>query len=837
MPKPIHRPLIPLTVAMILGILLGEACPGYGVWVLLLGISVGTFLAFFLIRKKLVLVLPILFFCCLGYLAIQPWVAPRFQSDHVRHYIDSPAGQIHGQVVSQPVYRHDRTRLVMEIESLESADQLMPLRGRVRLTIAGDTVALSKGDRISYFGRIRSIRNFNNPGGFDYERYMAYQKIWVRSYAKSNQLVVHLPGIKSERRFDLNERRSQVADWIDGQTVWPSDSGMDIKAISKALLVGDRSDISNELRQSFNRSGVGHLLAISGLHVGIVASAAYTLFSFLLSWVPLLLQVGWTRKVAAILTILPVLAYGFLAGMSPSTQRAVLMVAVFLLTLLLDRDQDLTNTICIAGAVILIIHPPALFSISFQLSFVAVLAIVWGMVLMQSVLKDRLEGHRVVTKFVMFVVVSGFAILGTAPLAMFYFNQISLIGLMVNIIAIPLVGFMAVPLGLLGVFFHFSIQPVANIFLLGCHWILGQAMIIIEFFSHMPWAALETITPSLFEIGLYYLTLLSGFIWIYHIMDQQKSRPKSDKTRFVWAYIMVVLVACGWLLDGGYWLYQRFWNRNLRVTVFDVGQGGATLLELPKGVTMLIDGGGFSGTAAFDTGRNIIAPYLLRKKILSIDTMVLTHPNSDHLNGLIYISKKFKVKKAITNNQPADTMGYRALMRALQEHDIETPSYRILDRDMEFEGGLIEILHPPCDFLSEGLSRRQQNRNNNSIVIKVTHGRQAFLFPGDIMARGERMLVTAGEHDLKSTVLISPHHGSDTSSTPRFLSAVDPEIVVISCGWQNRFGMPKPEVLNRYTDRGCRILRTDEDGAVQIWSNGEKLKINSKPPRELKGTI
>ena len=114
---------------------------------------------------------------------------------------------------------------------------------------------------------------------------------------------------------------------------------------------------------------------------------------------------------------------------------------------------------------------------------------------------------------------------------------------------------------------------------------------------------------------------------------------------------MISLIAAGWLLDGGYWLYQRYWNRNLRITVFDVGQGSAALLELPKGATMLIDGGGFSGTAAFDTGRNIIAPYLLSRKILSIDTMVLSHPNSDHLNGLIYIGEKFKVCKAITNNQ------------------------------------------------------------------------------------------------------------------------------------------------------------------------------------------
>jgi len=835
--KTIHRPLIPLTVALILGILAGEAYPGYGVWMLLLTVSLGLILLGFLIRKKLVLVLPLLFFGCLGYLTIQPWVAPRFPSDHVWRYIDFPASQIQGEVVSPPVYRHKRTRLELAIQSLTMADQYKPLQGRVRLTIAGDPLALSKGDRISYMGRIRSIRNFNNPGGFDYERHMAFQRIWARSYVKSDQLRIHPQSTISKAKFDLDELRSQVAGWIDRRTILWKARGPDIKAISKALLLGDRSDISIELRERFNRSGVGHLLAISGLHVGIVATAAYMLFRFVTSWIPLLRKTGWVGKTAASLTIMPVLAYGFLAGMSPSTQRAVMMVAVFLLTLLWDRDQDLTNTICIAAAAILIIHPPSLFSISFQLSFVAVLAIVWGMDLVQSFVNDRLDGHRVITKLIMFLVVSGLAILGTAPLVMVYFNQVSLIGIVVNLIAIPLVGFMAVPLGLLGVFFYFFIPSVANLLLLGCHWILGLAMVIIRFFSDMPWAALETITPSLIEICLYYLTLSAGFIWIYQNKNRQSKRPASGKPGIAWITVTISLLAAGWLVDGGYWLNQRFWSRNLRVTVFDVGQGSAALVELPQGATMLIDGGGFSGTSAFDTGRNIIAPYLLSRKILTVDTMVLSHPNSDHLNGLIYIGKKFKVKKAITNNQPADTMGYRLLMQTLKEQGIETPSFRTLDRSRAIRGGQIEILYPPRDFLSNGQTRQQQDKNNNSIVIKATCGRHAVLFPGDIMALGEKVLASTRKHGLQSTVLVSPHHGSDTSSTPMFLSNVAPDIVIVSCGWRNRFGLPSAAVMNRYADRGCQVLRTDVDGAVQIWTDGEKLRVKSNRPRVLKATL
>jgi competence protein ComEC len=836
MTLPIYRPIIPLTVTMIIGILVGEAYPGQGKWVFLLTISSGAALLFFMIRKKAALGLPLLFICSLGYLSIQPWVAPQFPDDHVRHHIDAPAGQIAGYVLSTPVYRNNRTRLVMEMETISTGDQQAKVRGRVRLTIAGAPVFLSKGDRISYFGRIRSIRNFNNPGGFDYERYMAFQKIWSRSYVKVENLSMRTIGKTSGTWFDLDRRRSGVADLIDRQVTIRPDKDTDIRAISKALLIGDRKDISPELREIFNRSGVGHLLAISGLHIGIVATAAFILFRWMASWVPPLLWTGWTRKTAAILTFIPVMAYGLLAGMSPSTQRAVIMVGVFLLTLLLDRDQDLTNTICIAGMLILFIHPPALFSISFQLSFVAVLVIVWGMSLIQTRFKDpKNTGIMLINRAIAFIAVSLFAVLGTAPLVMAYFNQVSLIGIVVNIIAIPLVGFLAVPLGLLGVFFHLIVPPVALACLTVSHWILGISIAIIRFFSDLPFAALETVTPSPIEIGLYYLAMLAGYIWISEKAVLQPFGKQRTRMRILIAKAMIILAAVGWSVDVGYWVHQRFWHSDLRATIFDVGQGSAALIELPLGSNLLIDGGGFSGTAAFDTGRNIIAPYLLRKKIKTIDTIVLSHPNSDHLNGLIYIAKNFRVKKAITNNQPSDTKGYRLFMRALKEHGIDTPAYRTLDGSIQFAGGELEILHPPKDFLDSGPVKNQENINDNSLVVKVSMGQHAFLFPGDIMAMGEKTLVASAPGNLKSTVLISPHHGSDTSSSPLLMAQVDPEIVVVSCGWQNRFRFPSKKILNRYSDRGCRIFRTDKHGAILIRTNGENMKIRTTEPRRMTG--
>lgn len=824
---PIYRPIIWLTISMIVGIVAGGAFPGYNQWFLLMAMAVGLVLVICLKRKIPVLLLPLFFFANIGYLSIQPWVAPRFPDHHIRYFVDSKTCKITGIILTEPVYKRNRTRFVIEAVSIVQGGNSVPTCGRVRLTVSNGPISLSKGDSISFFGRLRSIRNFNNPGSFDYERYMAYQNIWARSYVAAEKLSVQSRRNTPGRMAVFKERRTRISEMINGLGGAASGKTQDVKAVSKALLIGDRKDISTALREKFNRAGVGHLLAISGLHIGIVATVMFAIFRWLVTWFSPVLWAGWARRIAAILTFVPVLAYGFLAGMSPSTQRAVIMVSVFLLTLLFDRDQDLINTICIAGMLILIINPPALFSISFQLSFSAVLVIVSGLSLMRPFVK-KAQGIKavLVTKGVVFMAVTLLATVGTAPLVMLYFNQVSLIGLVVNVVAIPLVGFLAVPLGLLAVFIQVFSTSVASVCLKLSHWILGKAILIIDFFSGLPGAALETVTPSLAEIGLFYLLLTGVFNWL-STRHQVKPSPLSLGLRQGIASGMILLAAFGGIVDAGYWVHQRFWHKDLRITIFDVGQGSAALVELPGGRNLMIDGGGFADNAVFDTGKNIIAPYLLRNKIKTIHTLFLSHPNSDHLNGLIYIAGHFNVKKAITNNESSPTMGYRLFVETLKKHGINTPVYRALERTTTVAGTKIEILYPAEDFLDKALYKKRRNKNDNSLVVKVSYGEHAFLFPGDIMAMGEKALIADAGENLKSTVLVSPHHGSASSSTPLLIEQVNPEIVVISCGWMNRFKFPAQSVLQRYETMGAKILRTDINGAIQIRSDGHEIQIRT----------
>ncbi len=301
---------------------------------------------------------------------------------------------------------------------------------------------------------------------------------------------------------------------------------------------------------------------------------------------------------------------------------------------------------------------------------------------------------------------------------------------------------------------------------------------------------------------------------------QFKRISRSDLATAALVLVLVTLAA-----DTCYWLYQRFGYTDLRVTVIDVGHGSSSLLEFPGGYTMLIDGGGFADNSAFDVGAAIVAPLLWRKKIRAVDTLILSHPNSDHLNGLIYIARHFHVKKVWTNSEAQNTLGYQKFMEVIANQKIVLPSFADIPRSHWINGVKLDFLYPSRGFLKRKEKEKWRDTNNNSLVVKVSMGSTSFLFPGDIMAAGEKELVGLSGRKLNSTVLIAPHHGSRSSSSTIFLEEVNPEVIVISSGRQSRFKLPHPTVLKKYQHHGYSIFRTDINGAVSLSTDGQQLKI------------
>jgi competence protein ComEC len=856
-----YRPAIPLLIFLICGILIGSELAGYEIWTTSAAFVCAGLCLRQIVRKKNARILPMVLFIFLGYLSVQPWVSPRLPSNHILHYTGTHRWDINGRIANAPRKINNRTRFHLQVTSLGVGAQKRAVSGTLRVTAVGDVPDLSVGDEIRFNSRIRSLTNFKNPGGFDYKRYMAFKGIWATAYLKGDTLVV-IKKYPAGGLFKIMEKtRSTFAGLID------TSGYTRVQGVFKALIIGDRSQISAETRQAFNRAGVGHLLAISGLHIGIVATVAFGFFRWLMARFKPLLWRAWTRKGAALASLLPVLCYGMIAGFSPSTQRAVIMVSVFLLTFLFEREQDPLNTLSLAALVILIADPPSLFSISFQLSFTAVFAIIYGFSRLQqraeatkSQKKDR-RRFGFVNRLVSFFLVSLFAVFGSLPLVAVYFNQVSLVGLAANVVVVPLVGFFTIPLGLVALF----VLPLSTTVAVWCiqagSGFLTVALAVVQFFAELPFAAVKTFTPSLLEIGCYYVlcwALLNlhhpprlAALWLRRsdnsasssiTRDIETSRSSGDSglgkfqsifRRFqfkrmslsnpaIAALTLVLLTLAG---DTCYWLYQRFGGTDLRVTVIDVGHGSAALLEFPGGYTMLIDGGGFADNAAFDVGAAIVAPLLWRKKILTVDTLILSHPNSDHLNGLIYIAKYFHVKNVWTNSEARNTSGYHNFMEVIENRKIALPSFVDMPQNLWINGVKLDFLYPPRGYLKRKEKEGWRNTNNNSLVVKVSMGSRSFLFPGDIMAAAEEELVGMAGRKLDSTVLIAPHHGSRSSSSTAFLGEVTPEVIVISCGRRSRFKLPHPTILKKYQQNGYEIFRTDLNGAVSLSTDGRQLDI------------
>jgi len=822
------RPVIPLLLSMISGIVVGAWFPGHDTWMVVVVSVCAATLLFFIRKKRTPKLFPLVLFIALGYLSIQPWVAPTFPSNHVIHFMDTHQWKITGVIITSDAKHLNRQKCILRTEFLESKSKPFPVKGRIRLTVTGDAPNLSTGDRIVFWGRIRSIRNFSNPGGFDYQRYMAFKKVWGSAYVSAYKLTLiekksgkGLGAIISGARHRMSNLIDQIGD-------------KEQQGVLKALIVGDRNAISPELRKAFNRVGAGHLLAISGLHIGIVATASFLFFKWMLSHIRFFLLNAWTKKGAVVLSIVPVLVYGLLSGMSPSTQRAVIMVIVFLMAFLFEREHDLINTLAMAAMMILIVHPPSVFSISFQFSFAAVLAIIYGLSRLPPLWSSgqnrarKQKWLKAAIKLYYFFMTSFFAVIGTLPLVMHYFNQVSLVGLPANVIFIPLIGFVVVPLGIMAVFIYPLTVSGALVCLKAGSAVLEYVIKIINLISGWTFAAIKTITPNYLEIFCFYVLFWALLnlksVQIRPPLALNKDRSSQLKNSIQKPMVIVALLTVlMFSADVGYWFFQRYWRDDLRVTMIDVGHGNASLLELPNGYNVLIDGGGFSDNRVFDVGASIVAPFLWQKKIRTIDSIVLSHPNSDHLNGLIYIAENFHVKNVWTNHETANTYGYQMFMETIKKNNIQMPAYNKITGVHDINGVHIDVLYPPGDFIEKKEIETWRNLNNNSLVLKISFGATTFLFPGDIKARAEYELISTAGDKLKSTVLLAPHHGSKTSSTKPFLEKVTPEVVVISSRWKSRFGLPHPLVLKRYKATGCRVLETAHNGAVSMRTDGRTL--------------
>ncbi|MFQ6079095.1 MAG: ComEC/Rec2 family competence protein, partial [Thermodesulfobacteriota bacterium] len=329
---------------------------------------------------------------------------------------------------------------------------------------------------------------------------------------------------------------------------------------------------------------------------------------------------------------------------------------------------------------------------------------------------------------------------------------------------------------------------------------------VVHLFASIPHASHYVVTPTPFEIGLFALLIL-------HLANLKKIK------RLLPISILLLVVIVG---DISYWYVQTHLTKELRVTFIDVGQGDSVLVEFPGGKRMLIDGGGFYDDS-FDVGRNVVAPVLWGKKIATLHYVVLTHSHPDHFNGLKFIASSFRVDEFWENVQDYSSVPYLELKDIVARRRIHRITVHDASAPRLVNGVKVEVFNPPQPEMIHGRNPWSQT-NNRSIVLKITYKNYRFLLTGDIEREAEAQLVKSGK-DLRSDVLKVPHHGSQTSSTRKFLEAVNPSHALFTVGFRNIFNLPSPKVLNRYERAGCRISRTDRDGAVMFETDGENIRV------------
>jgi competence protein ComEC len=811
-PRLITRPGIPLVLALITGLVLGTQLfdSNHSLLSWLLVFLLLAIPAVILIFPSAAIWIGCVFFIVTG-LSLVTFLSPQATIPAVPFFlVNHELQHLSGVIIEEPVTYPDKTRFTIRLTSYSDQGLDRPAQGIILLGVKGLIKGFGSQDPVRFVCRLRFIEGYHNPGGFEFEKKMARKGIRVSGFIEDPELLI-LSGL-NQRSWPwqrLSILRKQVSDLIDSKSPPP------LNGLAQALLTGDQSKIPSEIQQAFSQAGVSHLLAFSGLNLTLVGGLSYYLFRFVLSLSETILLLINIRKWALIGTFFPVLGYTLLAGMSPSAARAFFMVGMVITALLLNKYSDLLNSLALAALIILLLSPDSLFLPSFQLSFLAVWAI--GYLLPRILNPDSgwswgKTSHIERGAFYLWgtFCVSLVCQLATSPVVAWWFHQVSLIGLISNLILVPLSGILATPIGLLALIFAPIFSPLSSILFQIMNWMLQWTLGLTRFFSDLPLSSTIVPRPGYGEIGFFYLTLGLIFNW--------RKIPKP-----VWWISFSLLGMTLFFFSPR--IVDSF-SPSFRATFLDVGHGSSTLIEFPRGQKMLIDGGG-SFNPEFDLGEQVVAPFLWNKKITGLDVVVLTHPHPDHLNGLPFILSKFKVKEVWSNGQRVNLEAFGRFEELIRQNKIPVvfprPGWSRLISDVR-----VEALHAPIKTsISEGgVSKLYHLQNNDSLVLKISYKDQHILLPADIEAETEKTLLDK-KVILKSQILQVPHHGSLTSSTIPFIEAVQPSYAMISGRPSAHLLLPHPEIIRRYLEKGVKVFRTDQEGAVTFELNKEGWEIKS----------
>lgn len=556
-----------------------------------------------------------------------------------------------------------------------------------------------------------------------------------------------------------------------------------------AILLGDKDKLSEDIQESFKTSNLSHMLAVSGAHVSyIILGLTYVLQNSIIG-----------KKNGKIVCIIFLLAFMAITNFTPSVTRACIMAILTLLSSIIYRKSDVYTNISVAALITLIFNPYSLLDLGFQLSYGGTI----GIIIFIKRIQEKKSNSKVINYIKQMALVSIYANIIIIPIMMYHFNTVSFTFIISNIMASPILGIIVIT-GFLFIITSITVKPLTRLIAIFIKPILSILIKISQICSKLPFSNILVVTPYMFNVISYYAIIL------YCIKSK-----KNNKCKII-ICLLIVLILINFII--------YIFPQKLRIFFIDVGQGDSTLIITPDKKTVLIDGG---GSDSFDVGEKVLLPYLLDRRILKIDYVLISHFDTDHCGGILTIMEKVKVKNIIISEQAEHSENYERFKKLMIHKRIRLIEVKKGDKIKIGRYSEFKILFPTSRLLSEN------PLNNNSIVTQFNYNNFKMLFTGDIEKLAEQQILKTEKAEIRADILKVAHHGSKTSSIPEFIKAVRPRIALIGVGKNNTFGHPNQQTIKNLENIKCRIYRTDLQGEIIIKID-QKGRMNVKSKLKIK---
>ncbi len=600
------------------------------------------------------------------------------------------------------------------------------------------TAVFHSGDTLSAVLKVKQFRDYQTPGSLAYS---ALQR--AKGFSGKGYLLKILTYRSSTPSllFRVRQKLLSITKVLYKQPF--------ANALMASLLIGDRQGLSRDDRQTFQLTGTSHLIAISGLHVGLIAVVSFFLVSFLWRRFAFLCECVAAHRVGAFAALLAAFFYSLLSGFAIPTQRAFLMSLVFLSAKLFNKKTNVWHSYLLAMCLVLMVNPFSVFFAGFYLSFLAVFILIW--------FSNPSKWFFVTVQLKIWLLMM--------PVSLYFFKYYSLLSIPANLLAIPLVSFIILPLGFASVFLSVVSNTLAGGVSLVISFCIKGLNLYLHFLLTFDFLGLYFSLTSIWTV------LISTVLLFYSLCARQ------------WKVGCISLFVIGLLF---YPYRNTVKEQEAMISVLDVGQGLSVLIETKTHALLYDTGGRFS--SGFNLGDAVIVPFLMHQGIYHLNAVVVSHEDMDHRGGFEAITKKIRIDKTYRNGKAGFDDCHHA-------------------KGWTWDG--VHFYFLPIKSVTP------LSQNNKSCVLMIDNDVQRALLPGDIEASTERLLLESDNTPLKAALLISPHHGSKTSSSPPFLKAVAAKVVVISSGFNNRYHLPNASVVKRYNGLGINTFNTAYDGYFQ----------------------